>query len=217
MSMEERVRMAVMPGGMSSTPPMCLTKSTWGLSNDWPWMATISSIAEASPTAVFKPVTISQAPMLADSRALWSSAVSIRERAKPGMPRTTSSPKLVRYSSLLPRALPSATALGCTMLWILSMKDERASDVLSTDALRMRDQSCCQWSPISLTFLSWVRQPQKGSPYDKATFSRADKAVSRIASPSMLPMSALSICTLNQFSRNTSTRRPSRCPAGCPM
>mmetsp|Transcript_21236 Transcript_21236/g.53440 ORF Transcript_21236/g.53440 Transcript_21236/m.53440 type:complete len:269 (-) Transcript_21236:1772-2578(-) len=107
MSIEERVMMAVIPGGMSSTPPMCLTKSTWGLSNDLPWIATMSSIADASPTAVLTPVTISQAPMLADSRALWSRAVSMRERAKPGIPRTTSSPKFVRYSSLVPRALPS--------------------------------------------------------------------------------------------------------------
>mmetsp|Transcript_51363 Transcript_51363/g.127886 ORF Transcript_51363/g.127886 Transcript_51363/m.127886 type:complete len:218 (-) Transcript_51363:53-706(-) len=217
MSIEERVRMAAMPGGMSSMPPICLTKSTWGLSNDLPWMPTMSSMADASPTAVLIPVTISHAPMLADSRALWSRAVSMRDSAKPGIPRTTSSPKLVRYSSLVPKALPNSTALGCTMLWILSMKEERASDVLSTEALRIRDQSCCQWSPRSLTFLSCVKHPQKGSPYDKATFSSAESVVSRMASPSMLPMSDLSIWTLNQFSRNTSTSNPSRCPEGCPM
>mmetsp|Transcript_2843 Transcript_2843/g.7008 ORF Transcript_2843/g.7008 Transcript_2843/m.7008 type:complete len:276 (-) Transcript_2843:1879-2706(-) len=72
MSVELRVRMAVTPGGMSSTPPILVTMSTWGVSKLLPWMPTMSSITLMVPAALLEEPVSSHAPRLAALRAIGS-------------------------------------------------------------------------------------------------------------------------------------------------
>mmetsp|Transcript_2843 Transcript_2843/g.7010 ORF Transcript_2843/g.7010 Transcript_2843/m.7010 type:complete len:229 (-) Transcript_2843:1129-1815(-) len=117
------------------------------------------------------------------------------------------------YASSVPSSFPSRSALGCTWQWILSIVWDSARDVRSHVALRRRAPRSLHLSPSPRILLNWFKHDQKGSPHDSATFSRHVHTMSMSPSPWKSAKFALSIWTLNQLSRNTSSISASRCPA----